>query len=140
MTLEILEQSKAIFSYAGWSVHNILSSFITLNPGGLPHSGFCLSPLIIHLFHKYLLSTCLTFLLLCCLVAKSYLILCDPMDHDLPGSSVLGISQAKYWSVLSFPSPGDLPHPGIKVVSPALAGGFFTTEPPEKSTLYYGRS
>ena len=34
------------------------------------------------------------------------------------------------------PSPGDLPHPGIEAVasvSPALAIGFFTTEPPEKS-------
>ena len=31
-----------------------------------------------------------------------------------------------------FPSPGDLPDPGIKPVSPALAAGFFTTEPPGK--------
>ena len=30
---------------------------------------------------------------------------------------------------LIFPSPGDLPHPGIKPESPALAGRFFTTEP-----------
>ena len=29
-----------------------------------------------------------------------------------------------------FPLPGDLPDPGIKPVSPALAGGFFTTAPP----------
>ena len=38
----------------------------------------------------------------------------------------------EYWSGLPFPSPGDLPNPGIKstpLVSPALAGGFFTTEP-----------
>ena len=33
---------------------------------------------------------------------------------------------------LPFPSPGDLPDPGIKPVSPALAGRFFTTEPPGK--------
>ena len=39
-------------------------------------------------------------------------------------------SRQKYWSGLSFPSPGDLPDPGIKPVSPALAGGFFPTEPP----------
>ena len=31
---------------------------------------------------------------------------------------------------LSFPPPGDLPNPGIKGISPALAGGFFTIEPP----------
>ena len=33
---------------------------------------------------------------------------------------------------LPSPSPGHLPDPGIKPVSPALAGGFFTTEPPGK--------
>jgi len=33
---------------------------------------------------------------------------------------------------LPFPSLGDLPNPGIKPTSPALAGGFFTAEPPEK--------
>ena len=38
----------------------------------------------------------------------------------------------KYWSGLPFPSPGDLPDPGIKPVSPALAGGFLTIEPPGK--------
>jgi len=35
-------------------------------------------------------------------------------------------------SGLLFTSPGDLPNPGIKPTSPALAGGFFTTEPPGK--------
>ena len=38
----------------------------------------------------------------------------------------------EYWSGLPFPSQGDLPNPGIKLPSPALAGGFFTTEPPGK--------
>ena len=41
-------------------------------------------------------------------------------------------SRQEYWSELPFPSPGDLPHPGIEITSPsaaALAGGFFTTEP-----------
>ena len=35
----------------------------------------------------------------------------------------------EYWSWLSFSSPGDLPNPGIKPVSPEWASGFFTTEP-----------
>ena len=39
----------------------------------------------------------------------------------------------EYWNGLPFPSPGDLPDPGIKPASPALAGRFFTTEPPGKS-------
>ena len=37
------------------------------------------------------------------------------------------ISRQEYWSELPFPSPGDLPDPGIKPASPALAAGFFTT-------------
>ena len=53
--------------------------------------------------------------------------LCDPVDCSLPGSSVHGISQARYRSGLPFPSPGDLPHPGNKPTSSALARGFFTT-------------
>ena len=38
-----------------------------------------------------------------------------------------------HWSGLPFPLPGDLPGPGIKLASFALAGGFFTTKPPGKS-------
>ena len=41
----------------------------------------------------------------------------------------------EYWNGLPFPSPGDLPDPGIKPASPALAGRFFITEPPEKPIL-----
>ena len=42
----------------------------------------------------------------------------------------MGFPKQEYWSGLSFPSPQDLPDPGIKPLSPALAGGFFTTEQP----------
>ena len=38
-------------------------------------------------------------------------------------------SRPEYWSELPFPSPGDLPNLGMRPKSPALAGGFFTTEP-----------
>ena len=47
----------------------------------------------------------------------------------------MGFSRQEYWSGLPFPAPGDLPNPGIEPtspVSPALAGRFFTTEPPGK--------
>ena len=44
----------------------------------------------------------------------------------------MGFSRQEHWSGLPFPSPRDLPNPGIKSISPALAGGFFTTEPPGK--------
>ena len=40
------------------------------------------------------------------------------------------------WLSRPFPSPEDLPDPGIKPTSPALAGSFFTTEPPGKSFKY----
>ena len=49
------------------------------------------------------------------------------------------VLREEYWSGLSFPSPGDLPNPGIKptsLVSPALAGGFFTNVPPGKNRKY----
>ena len=55
-----------------------------------------------------------------------------PHDCSPPGSSVHGISPEEYWSGLPFPSPGDLPDPGMETASPELAGGFFTTEPPAK--------
>ena len=44
----------------------------------------------------------------------------------------MGFLRQEYWSWLPFPSPGDLPDPGIEPMSPALAGGFFTTEPSGK--------
>ena len=39
------------------------------------------------------------------------------------------LTKVEYWSGLLFPSPGDLPDPGIELVSPALAGEFFTNDP-----------
>ena len=42
----------------------------------------------------------------------------------------MGFSRQEYWSGLPFPSPGDLPNPGIEpasLTSPALAGGFFSS-------------
>ena len=49
----------------------------------------------------------------------------------------VAFSRQEYWSGLSFPSPGDLPDPGMEPESSALAGGFFTTEPPEKPYIIY---
>ena len=59
----------------------------------------------------------------------------SPMDSSPPGSSDLGVSQQEYWSGLPFPPPGHLPSAGTEfvcLVSPALAGGIFTVEPPGK--------
>ena len=68
-----------------------------------------------------------------CSVAQSCLTLCCPMDCKVPLS--MEFSSQEYWSGLSFPAPGDLPHTGIEpmsLVSPALADRFFTTAPPGK--------
>ena len=46
----------------------------------------------------------------------------------------MGIPRQEYCSGLPVPPPGDLPDPGVEPGSPALAGGFFTTEPPGKSS------
>ena len=70
---------------------------------------------------------------LVCMCAKSLqlcLTLCDSMDcsHQPPLST--GVSQQEYWSGLPCPPPGDFPKPGIEpmsLMSPELAGGFFTT-------------
>ena len=73
------------------------------------------------------------------LVAQSCLTLCDPMDCSLPGSSVHGILQAR---ILEWVPPGDLLNPGTEppsLMSPALAGGFFTTSATWEApyTCYY---
>ena len=52
----------------------------------------------------------------------------DHMDCSLLGSSIHGISQVRILEWLPFPSPGDLPDPGIEPMSAALAGRFCTTE------------
>ena len=44
----------------------------------------------------------------------------------------MGFPRQEYWSGLPFPTPGDLPDPEMEPTSPALAGGFSTTEPPGK--------
>ena len=52
-----------------------------------------------------------------------------PLSMGFP-SKVTGVG-------LPFPSPGDLPNPGFEPMSPALAGRFFTTEPPGKPEATY---
>ena len=54
------------------------------------------------------------------------------MDSSPSGSSVHGILQARILECVAFPFPGDLLDPEIETTSPALASGFFTTEPPGK--------
>ena len=51
----------------------------------------------------------------------------------------MGFPREEFWSGFPFPFPGDFPDPWIEatsLVSPALAGGFFTSEPPGKPCLH----
>ena len=63
--------------------------------------------------------------------------------HQVP--LFMELSWQEYWSVWSFPTLGDFPDPEIKPtspVTPTLAEGFFTTEPPSKFIilLEYGKT
>ena len=58
--------------------------------------------------------------------------------HQAPPS--MGFSRQEYWSGLPFPSPGDLPHPGMEPRSPALKADALPSEPPGKSHVYNSHS
>ena len=57
------------------------------------------------------------------------------MDGACQAPLFMGFSRQEYWSGLPFSSLGDLPDPGIKPESPALAGGFFISDLPGKPKL-----
>ena len=72
-------------------------------------------------------------------VTQSCPTLCDPMDCSLPGSSVHRVFQARvlvsrpeYWSGYLFPSPGDLPNPGIEPRSLTLQADSLQAKPQGK--------
>ena len=49
----------------------------------------------------------------------------------------VGFSRQEYWSGLPFPSPGDLPNPGIEPGSPTLQADALPSEPPGKLIYIY---
>ena len=84
-------------------------------PVGLPH---------IREIRKYIIHLCVCAKLLMSDALEAY----GPRAYQALLS--MGFSRQEYWSGLPFPSPGDLPNPGIKptsLKSPALAVRFFTT-------------
>ena len=68
--------------------------------------------------------------------AQSCLTLCDPMDCGAPAPLSLELSRQEYWSGLPFPSPGDLPDPGIEPGSPTLQADSFLSKPPGKPSEF----
>ena len=77
--------------------------------------------------HTQLLKSCMTLCNLWTVLATLWTVTCQtPLS--------MGFSRQEYWIGSPFPPPGDLPNPGIELVSlmsPALAGVFFTTSATE---------
>ena len=83
-------------------------------------------------FVPFLVTTLLLFQACVCVLScfSHVQLFVTPWTVAHQASLPMGLSRQEYWSGLSFPSPGDLPDPGIEPVflmSPALAGGFFTS-------------
>ena len=78
------------------------------------------------------------------LVAQPCPPLCDPMDLVCQAPLSMEFFRQECWSGLPFPSPGDLPDPGIEPRSPALQADSLPSEPPGKScysvTLKIGKA
>ena len=72
------------------------------------------------------------------LVAQLYLTHCNTMDCQAPLS--MELFRPEHWNGLPFPSPGDLPDPGIKPGSPTLQADSLPCEPPEKPPHIYSRN
>ena len=71
-------------------------------------------------------------------VAQSCPTLCHPIAHQAPPS--MEFSRQEYWSRLPFPSPGDLPKPGIEPRSPALQADASLSETPGKPSHWKEKS
>ena len=72
-------------------------------------------------------------LLFSCEVVSNYFVTPWTVAHQAPLS--MGFPRQEYQNGFPFPSPGDLLNPEIEPASPALAGGFLTTESPRKPLL-----
>ena len=102
------------------------------------------TPLIIKFNYNKILP--ITFALLCTIETKErYQLSCVQLfaaswTVALPAPLSMGFPRQEYWSGLPFPSPGDLPDPGIEpmaLVSPALARAFFATVSPGKPQKWH---
>ena len=81
----------------------------------------------LHLFSLILLCVCVEVKLL-----SRVRLFATPWTVVYQAPQSMGFSRQEYWSGVSFPSPGDLPDPGIKPRSPALQADALPSEPPGK--------
>ena len=70
-----------------------------------------------------------------CVIAQSYLTLCNPLDCSLPGFCVHGILQARLLECVAITFSRDLPNPGFEPGSPTLQADSLPTEPPGRSQI-----
>ena len=77
-----------------------------------------------------------------CEVTQSCPTLCDPMDYSraYQAPPSMGFSSQEYWSGLPFPSPGDLPNPGIEPGSPTFQADALTSKPPGRLDINYKKT
>ena len=66
------------------------------------------------------------------LVTQLYPTVWDSMDYSRQAPLSMGFSRQEYWSGLPFPSPEDLPNPGVEPASPTLQADSLLTELPGK--------
>ena len=96
----------------------------------------CVCVYFIYIYVKDFVSIGIKCMRACSVVSDSFV---TPwtVAHQAPLS--MGFSRQEYWSGWPCPPPGDCPKPGIQptapATSPALAGGFFITEPPRKPVV-----
>ena len=104
--------------------HGYITKQRTINTVVSPPWSYTLSHLLIRFF--------------CLLLVFSYVVLnsfATLLAVACQAPLSVGLSRREYWSGLPLPPPGDLPHPGTELVTPVLAGRYFTTEPPGKPFL-----
>ena len=85
---------------------------------------------IMQMLKDYRVSLLIAYVCMC--VLSCVQLFATPWTVARQASQFMGFSRQEYWSGLPLPPPGDLPDPGTEAMSPALAGGLFTTEPPGK--------
>ena len=61
---------------------------------------------------------------------------CDPIDLACLAPPSMGFSRQEYWRGLPFPSPGDIPNPGIEPGSPELHADLLPSETPENPSVF----
>ena len=72
-----------------------------------------------------------TSLCVCMKLLSRVRLFATPWTVAFQASPSMGFSRQEYWSGLPFPSPGDLPNPGMEPGSPALEADALTSEPPK---------